>query len=541
MPSPVIARITIAMIRRERHGRTLSALESIRRNTAVPHRLIYVDTRVPSSLREDLLRISNETGLEIAEFEDALWPNQLRKRIVAAINTPYVVFLDNDVSVPQGWLESLIACADDTGAGIVCPVFLIGEAGTTKIHMAGGRLTRFESAEGTVLKEESLFKDQDIVQVGPSLRRREIDFAEYHCVLMRTELAKQPALFDEQIVCVHEHIDTALTAKQAGYSIYFEPSVRVTYAPYALMLSDLAVFRERWSATAVNSSIKAFCAKWGVADDQRSFGPIRLSMAAHRAQFDPLRASTGNSMAGGPMEAHELRQTLSGLFELAKASGYSQDEWEMLEIAHRLALVLMNGTYRPCGRPFINHLVGTASILVRYDFRARVVGAGLLHAAYTHGIESADEVEDGIKRTYRLLGGRESRLEASARAYALRFDRWQRLLNSPRWPEELSIDDAEIVAIAAANEADMHLSGEIRFSGRGVETLDGELTTVVCQLLGVPGLAETLRIEREKLSQVRAKAGSKDVAAFRVVGDRLIPAVNTAAIAALRRRAETSA
>src|SRR5690348_68917 len=109
-----ITRVTLVIIRRERHGQTLSTLESVWRNTAVPYRLAYLDTRVPSWLREKLVSLSNERGLEIAEFEDALWPNQLRKRIMATIDTPYVVFLDNDVSVAPGWLESLITCADET-------------------------------------------------------------------------------------------------------------------------------------------------------------------------------------------------------------------------------------------------------------------------------------------------------------------------------------------------------------------------------------------------------------------------------------------
>ena len=537
MSSPAVPRVTIAMIRRERHGRTLWALESVRRNTEAPHRLIYVDTRIPSWLRESLHRRSGELRLEIAEFADAPWPNQLRKRIAPAIDTPYVVFLDNDVWVAPGWLESLIACADETGAGIVCPLYFQGDVGTTKIHMAGGLLTRFEDSSGTLLKEESLLKDQDVTVVGSSLQRRPCDFAEYHCVLMRTDLAKRPSLFDEQIVCVHEHIDAALTAKQAGYSIYFEPGARITYVPHALKLADLPVFRERWTPAAVESSIKAFCAKWSVIDDWRCFGPIRRSMNAHRARLDPLRAAPPVNSPARPMESHELRQTLSGLFDLAQAAGYSQDEWDMLQKSHQLAIVLMNGIYRPCGRPFINHLVGTASVLVHYNFRARVVGAGLLHAAYTHSIEGGAEVEAGIDRIFNLLGGRESNLEARAREYALRFDRWRRLLTSTDWPLELSIEEAEIVAIAAAVEADMHLSGEFRFSSRrDMDTLDEALTRYVCLTLGVPGLAETLRVEREGLSRIPVKGGSQKIAAFRIVGDQLAPAVNPAAITALQRR-----
>ena len=137
-----------------------------------------------------------------------------------------------------------------------------------------------------------------------------------------------------------------------------------------------------------------------------------------------------------------------------------------------------------------------------------------------------------------MLGGRESRLEASARAYALRAGRWQRLKASRRWQLELSVEDAEILAIAAANEVDMHLSGEYRFSGRrDMETREfAEMIAHACSVLGVPGLTETLRIESERLLQVPSKTDARNPAAFRIVGDQLIPAVNTEAIAALQRQ-----
>ncbi|MGH9807288.1 MAG: glycosyltransferase family 2 protein, partial [Terriglobia bacterium] len=175
---PIAAsRVTIVVIRRERHGLTLTALESIRRNTAMLYRLIYVDSGIPSWLRAELLRRAGEWPLEVTEFADAAWPNHLRKRIATVIDTPYVVFVDNDVTVAPGWLESLIACADETGAGIVCPLYMIGDAGTTKIHMAGGLLIRIEDPGGTLLVEQSLLKDHDLAEAGPGLRRRECDFA----------------------------------------------------------------------------------------------------------------------------------------------------------------------------------------------------------------------------------------------------------------------------------------------------------------------------------------------------------------------------
>jgi hypothetical protein len=46
---------------------------------------------------------------------------------------------------------------------------------------------------------------------------------------------------------------------------------------------------------------------------------------------------------------------------------------------------LFSARFRPSGKPFVAHLVGTASILARFGASVTVVTAGLLHAAYDQG------------------------------------------------------------------------------------------------------------------------------------------------------------
>jgi hypothetical protein len=535
-------RATIVMTARERYDLTEPAIQSIIDNTARPYRLVYADGQSPAWLRELLARRAGEWGLEVVEVDGRLWPNQIRKRLMPTIDTDYVVFIDNDVSVRPGWLERLVACADETGAGIVGPLYLIGsDAAASAIHMAGGRFKESQTADGTILEEWHYLSDRFQADVVSELRREPCDYAEYHCMLIRTRLARETALFDDEIVCVHEHIDAALSARKAGYATYFEPAAEIAYLavnPYRL--SELAFFRSRWGPAAAASSIQAFCAKWAVVDDERSFGSVRRFLDLHRAQVDPVRPTVAAGVAPElAMQADELRQTLSSLFDLAVSRGYRQEEWDMVEQAYRRAMVLLSGAYRPCGRPFINHLAGTASALVRYDFNAAVVAAALLHAAYTHCPERTAGPQSGIDEVSAMLGGRGSPLERTVRAYTFRADRWRRLLASPSWQAELTTGDAAILAIAAANEADMHLSGEYRFSGRrdleSPEVCD--LMSHVCGALGVPGLAQTLTIERRKLAAIAPKAGAEKAASIRIVGDKLFPAANAGVRAVLERAA----
>ncbi|MGI8826884.1 MAG: DUF6817 domain-containing protein [Chloroflexota bacterium] len=90
-------------------------------------------------------------------------------------------------------------------------------------------------------------------------------------------------------------------------------------------------------------------------------------------------------MMARPDVTHQYAQTNLQLFNQMLAGGYSDADLELMRRCYDLAIQLFSGLYRPTGKPFLSHLVGTASILAAMETPAPVVGAGLLHAAYTHG------------------------------------------------------------------------------------------------------------------------------------------------------------
>ena len=78
-------------------------------------------------------------------------------------------------------------------------------------------------------------------------------------------------------------------------------------------------------------------------------------------------------------------QTIVQLMKQLYDNGYSKTDLERMTVAYQLAMELFTGLYRPSGKTFISHVVGTASILCDHDARREVIAAGLLHAAYEHG------------------------------------------------------------------------------------------------------------------------------------------------------------
>lgn len=522
--------VTVVITCRERHGLTEHAIEAIARSIRMPARLLYLDVCTPEWLRARIAQRAAEWRLEIIRIDEPLWPSQARRRVAGLIDTKYAVFMDNDVHVLPGWLERIVACAEETGAGIVGPLYLWGDdENTDSIHMAGGELRSTPEPGGIVLNERHRHFAKKLGEV--ELKREQCDFVEFHCMLMRREVYTAPDVFNEDVVCVHEHIHAALICRELGYRIYMEPSARVVYlafAPYAL--SDLELFRWRWSLEAGDSSLKAFAKRWGVIDDARSFG-VRTYLVRHRQQVDPIRPALQDAnRSNEPMQEHDLKQSITGLLELAHSRGYTADDLAHIKKAHWSALVLASGGYRPCGRPFINHLIGTASVLVHFGFETRLVVGGLLHAAYTHAPRMRGGAQETVDTVARWLGGTGTPTERAVRDYTVRSSRWKYLSTLDNWQDVATTDDIDTALIAMANLVDMRLSGEIRVTGRAD---DDDIAAVakadeICAVIGVPGLAKTARME-EKGSRLEIFADDKRPrGSFRLDGPKMVSMVNPA-------------
>lgn len=85
------------------------------------------------------------------------------------------------------------------------------------------------------------------------------------------------------------------------------------------------------------------------------------------------------------MTTHSYAQTNLQLFNQLQTTGYAEADLLCMAKSYELASRLFTGAFRGSGKPFLAHLVGTASIVATLQQPIAVIAAGLLHAAYELG------------------------------------------------------------------------------------------------------------------------------------------------------------
>lgn len=162
------------------------------------------------------------------------------------------------------------------------------------------------------------------------------------------------------------------------------------------------------------------------------------------------------------------------------------DQLPVVVAAYALAAQLFSGQFRASGKPFLAHLVGTASILVNLGRPLEEITAGLLHAAYEAGDFGANS---GSKREeVRTVIGELA--ESYLHTYSsLPWD-------PDRYPASDSPLERVALVVRVANELEDLLDGAMAWVGpqRAAKMLDRiEPTARLADRLQLAVLADALR------------------------------------------------
>lgn len=224
-----------------------------------------MDGNSPPPVRQSLEERVTSNGIRLIRRDQFLSPNVARNLAALQVNTKYVAFIDNDVIITPNWLNCLVACAEETWAWAVGPLYCQGEPVGSTIHMAGDTAHFYEHEGRRHFREAHTLCGQPVNKHFRALQRGPVELLEYHCLLLRTEVFDRFGPLDEQYLSLHEHVDLCLTLRQAGHGVFMEPQSLITYVgPLPLTASDRDFFSLRWCDAWNQLSIERFQRKWEV-------------------------------------------------------------------------------------------------------------------------------------------------------------------------------------------------------------------------------------------------------------------------------------
>lgn len=271
------AEVTLIVTPRERWSLAKRSLEVLLAATVPPFHLVYVDAGMPEPLSRWVAEEAARRGFRHLRIGHFLSPNEARNAGLAQACTPYVVFIDNDVFPSEGWLEPLLACARETGAGVVAPLICQGEPLHAEVHQAGGAFAAdvaafFAAPAGSRELRDDMFRQGEALETArAALGRSAIQTCEFHCVLVRRDLFDRIGPLDPAMLATKEHLDFSMAVAAAGEAMLLEPASVVTYVfpsrSSPLTPEDEPYFRLRWSPEWQRRSLAHLTRKWGLRPD----------------------------------------------------------------------------------------------------------------------------------------------------------------------------------------------------------------------------------------------------------------------------------
>jgi (p)ppGpp synthase/HD superfamily hydrolase len=190
-------------------------------------------------------------------------------------------------------------------------------------------------------------------------------------------------------------------------------------------------------------------------------------------------------------------QTNLQLFNQLSAAGWGEPELDRAGRAYEFAMELFTGQFRSNGKPFLAHLVGTASALAAAERPPPVVLAGLLHAVYAQGEWGDGRSRVAEERRARIREVAGAAVEDLVHRYTVLAWNEHTIPELRARADQLAGPAAEVVAMRLANLLDDYVDRGMAYSHKGekAKLFPPHLADAVelAERLGLTQLAADLR------------------------------------------------
>ena len=263
--------VTIVMVPRERYSGIVDTIVSMYENTETPFDLIVVDGALPENVQKEIESLKVRHGFSFIHKPYPLNPNEARNIGLEYVDSPYVVFSDNDIIFTKGWLSKLLDTAKEYSAWLVGPTILDGHPADGCIHATAG-ISGFVEKDG---KRHYEFVPgnvhKNLADVG-ALQRGPVSMLEFHVILCATHIFSKIGKLDERVSSFGDHDDLVMSVQELDGPIIYEPESIVGYHDPGTNIdivdrSDLPYYLLRWSDEWNFGSVDRAAEKWSLSED----------------------------------------------------------------------------------------------------------------------------------------------------------------------------------------------------------------------------------------------------------------------------------
>ena len=203
-------------------------LDSVKAQTARPYNLIIVDDGSGAETAHFLAEYAQNNPVTLLRSEHATGYTCAANRGLRASRGAFVVLLNSDTIVTQGWLDRMISCAQsDSKIGIVGPLSNTASwQSIPKIEEQG------DWAENTLPEGISVDQMGKLVAEQSSRLYPDLPFLNGFCLMINRCLLEEIGLFDEESFGVGygEEDDYAIRARKAGWKLALADDTYIYHA-----------------------------------------------------------------------------------------------------------------------------------------------------------------------------------------------------------------------------------------------------------------------------------------------------------------------